>query len=90
MADPGVTGDTQQGQSQMSLCKLVYQVVKVATIFVKIDSIAISSTIVESGQEVRQSGELFVEPIPLPVEDGRSNDVAQWLTITIFLNQQTV
>ena len=74
----------------MLLCKLTYQVVKVATIFVKIYSIPISSTIVECSQEVSQGGKLFVESIPLPAEDGSSNDVAEWLATTIFPNQQAV
>ena len=50
--------------------------VEIGTIFVKIDTIAISRPVMQGGEEVGEGGELAIEDILLPMKERIGDDVA--------------
>ena len=70
--------------------ELAHEAVEVGAIFVKIHAIAVRRPVMKGGQKIRQGGELSIEFIRLSIKNSICNDVAQRLSITIFLNQQAV
>src|SRR5258708_22761654 len=76
--------------NELLLGELAHEAVEVGTIFVKIHPIAVRRPVMKGGQEIREGGELSIEPVWLSRKNSVCDDTAQRLSSIVFLNQKAV
>src|SRR6266446_253309 len=72
---------------ELSLVELAHQTIKIGTILVKINAVAVGGAVMQGSQEVSQGRELCKEFVSLPMRDGCCDDVAQRPSTAILLNE---